>query len=714
MSPLNKLFTLLFLLCALPAGAQTITTATVDGGGGSYTSQAIIGGNPAIAYFNSATGDLKFARNSQTDGLGYWTTYTVDSAGVTGLYPSLTMVAGNPAISYYDQTNGDLRFARNSAADGSGTWAISTVDSTGDTGLYSSLGVASGRPVISYYDKTSSNLRFARNSAADGSGAWVTATVGFASSLSSQSISLAIVSGQPAIAYTDSYVVFARNSAADGSGTWTSSRVSTNKGYSQLSLTVINGYPSIAAYDGYILQFARASSTDGLTAPWTFNALENTKGIGNDPSLTAIYGTPAISYGGIAGVKLARNSVADGSGVWSFTTVDGSTALQFSSLSVVNGNPAISYSAGNGNPSVLKHAILRYFQEIAVEQPAGADLASGASRSLSAPVGGSSNLTFTVRNTGGADLTGLVLSKDGANASEFTLDPSAPAMTLVPGGTTSFTVRFQPASFGGKTAALHLASNDADENPFNVNLTGTVLTPDIAVEQPTGTSLTSGKGSVGFGTLAQGTAKSLTFTVRNAGAADLTGLSVTVDGANGPDFTVTAGPGLPTLPPQASTTFTLQFRPPGSGSRTATVHLASNDPDENPFDVTVTGLSLSFSQDTDGDGLSDAAEFQLAALGFDWQKAQPDLVNALYANASGAGLYTASQVQALNVGTPLLARNPSTGQFTLTLGVRKSTDLIHFTDLPMSAPQTTVNAQGKIEFRFTSTDGAGFYLIEAN
>ncbi|ATC64270.1 hypothetical protein CMV30_10050 [Nibricoccus aquaticus] len=50
--------------------------------------------------------------------------------------------------------------------------------------------------------------------------------------------------------------------------------------------------------------------------------------------------------------------------------------------------------------------------------------------------------------------------------------------------------------------------------------------------------------------------------------------------------------------------------------------------------VSVTVTPLSATTDTDGDGLNDLAELNLAALGFDWQVAQPALVTAFLNNAS--------------------------------------------------------------------------------
>lgn len=118
--------------------------------------------------------------------------------------------------------------------------------------------------------------------------------------------------------------------------------------------------------------------------------------------------------------------------------------------------------------------------EIVVEQPAGADLADNGSRSF--PLvneGASSDLVFTVKNTGAADLLldgTPKVSVNGADAGMFSViaQPSSPVAPS--GGSTTFTVRFSPTSGGAKSAALHIANNDGDEAPFDINLTGTANT----------------------------------------------------------------------------------------------------------------------------------------------------------------------------------------------------------------------------------------------
>ncbi|HEX8279979.1 MAG TPA: hypothetical protein VF551_01270, partial [Chthoniobacterales bacterium] len=169
------------------------------------------------------------------------------------------------------------------------------------------------------------------------------------------------------------------------------------------------------------------------------------------------------------------------------------------------------------------------------------------------------------------------------------------------------------------------------------------------------------------------------------------------------------------LPHQGSTSFTATFAAPGptSGVRAAQLHINSNDADENAFDVALSGTALSLTSDTDGDGLNDWAEHLYAPLGFQWQQSQPALVNTLMSNANAAGLYTPSPVQALYVGQPVIQRNAQTGQFTLTLGLEKSSDLASYTAFPFVSGKTTINPQGEIEFRFTVPDSAAFFILRA-
>lgn len=120
-------------------------------------------------------------------------------------------------------------------------------------------------------------------------------------------------------------------------------------------------------------------------------------------------------------------------------------------------------------------------------------------------------------------------------------------------------------------------------------------------------------------------------------------------------------------------------------------------------------------RDTDGDGLNDKAELDLAALGFDPRVADSTSVTALRENANNAGLYRPEQMQTLALGAPLLARDPASGSFTLTLGLERSTDLNQFDPLPLTPGHSFINADGELEFEFTppAASTAEFYRIQA-
>lgn len=114
--------------------------------------------------------------------------------------------------------------------------------------------------------------------------------------------------------------------------------------------------------------------------------------------------------------------------------------------------------------------------------------------------------------------------------------------------------------------------------------------PEIVVQQPAGSGLVDGKAKRTFGTVKVGRASvAKVFTIRNSGGATLTGLAVSKNGAHARDF-ITTAPMKTRLLPGESTTFKVTFKPGAKGTRNAAIHIKSNDADENPFDVSVSGL----------------------------------------------------------------------------------------------------------------------------
>ena len=249
------------------------------------------------------------------------------------------------------------------------------------------------------------------------------------------------------------------------------------------------------------------------------------------------------------------------------------------------------------SPATLQVNAIVLISDIRIEQPAGSDLVDGrGSKNFGNVLLNSTGKTliFTISNTGNGNLTGIKLFRTGANSGDFTIT-SPPVTTLAKGAKTTFRVRFKPTAVGIRRAALQILSNDPNESPFDIVLTGKGVkpAPEISVFQPAGSGLVDGRDRKAFGTVKVGrTGTTKTFVIKNDGNAPLTGLAASLTGSHARDFNVTR-PLKTTLPPGASTTFRVSFKPTTTGNRSADLRIRSNDANENPFDVKLSGAGAS-------------------------------------------------------------------------------------------------------------------------
>jgi len=92
-----------------------------------------------------------------------------------------------------------------------------------------------------------------------------------------------------------------------------------------------------------------------------------------------------------------------------------------------------------------------------------------------------------------------------------------------------------------------------------------------------------------FGAICIGTTVTRSYTVQNAGFANLTVASITMSGTDATLFTVGAlTPASPILP-GSQAIFTVNFNPTTSGVKNATINIINNDCNESPYDYAVTG-----------------------------------------------------------------------------------------------------------------------------
>ncbi len=310
---------------------------------------------------------------------------------------------------------------------------------------------------------------------------------------------------------------------------------------------------------------------------------------------------------------------------------------------------------------------------------------------------GANARTYTIYNIGTGALTISGVSITGANAADFSVT-AAPASSVASSSSTTFTVTFNPATVGTKTATITVTNNDSSEGSFDFSIDGygynpeTLVVTGITTPSPANTtyihqgvlnnyeywlssngyylytdginwlidnntdpSLTdkvefyansaftpsileasNWTGSTGTGARGTGTpfisatdptsninvkgkgqtivindnspsftddtkygsvnissgSRSRTYTIENMGGAALTISGVNISGTDAADFSVTTSPSA-SVASTGSTTFTVTFDPTTEGTKTATVSIASNDPDENPYPFSISGDAFS-------------------------------------------------------------------------------------------------------------------------
>jgi hypothetical protein len=206
-------------------------------------------------------------------------------------------------------------------------------------------------------------------------------------------------------------------------------------------------------------------------------------------------------------------------------------------------------------------------------------------------IGDKSLLEFTLRNSGGTELTGLSLSMKGINPGQFLVDPPTIPATLAAKESITLHIAYAPASEGPATASLKVSSDGSSDGPFTVALSGLgkiPLAPEIAVAQPANRPLVDSRFKKNSGKVKIGKRRSRTFHIKNTGSATLTNLSVRLMGSHHEDFIVAKLP-VSSLAPGARISFNVTFKPNSTGSRNAAIRIYSNDSDENPFDIRLTG-----------------------------------------------------------------------------------------------------------------------------
>ena len=251
------------------------------------------------------------------------------------------------------------------------------------------------------------------------------------------------------------------------------------------------------------------------------------------------------------------------------------------------------FDTGNSNPTTLTESIVDndYIQFI-VTPNAGfsftpTSLVFGWDHSATGPSSLTLRSSADSFSTNLGSVTALAASQTNGN-------------TITISGLTNLTTATTFRLYGyGATATSGTGGFDVATNATNVVLNGTTgaIAPEINVKGNNvsiadGDATPSAADDTDFGsTSVNASTVSHTFTIENPGTAalNLTGTpKVQISGTNAADFTVNPEPTTP-VGVSGSTTFTVQFDPSAGGTRMATLSIANDDNDENPYDFAIQG-----------------------------------------------------------------------------------------------------------------------------
>ncbi|MGE0127958.1 MAG: choice-of-anchor D domain-containing protein [Blastocatellales bacterium] len=118
----------------------------------------------------------------------------------------------------------------------------------------------------------------------------------------------------------------------------------------------------------------------------------------------------------------------------------------------------------------------------------------------------------------------------------------------------------------------------------------TIISGSVMVKaQGTGPDIAVTPVSYDYGAVPLGSTAYQTFVIRNEGTQSLMVFSTALAGANANQFSIVSGRAPFVLPPGGSRNLVISFNPTQQGTKTSTLLILSNDPDERAFYVTLAG-----------------------------------------------------------------------------------------------------------------------------
>jgi hypothetical protein len=204
-------------------------------------------------------------------------------------------------------------------------------------------------------------------------------------------------------------------------------------------------------------------------------------------------------------------------------------------------------------------------------------------------IGAETEKSVTVTNNGNNDL--IIGSITTPSLPFSIITDNCSDQTLAQSESCTIIIRFSPVSLDTLNGIFDIPSNDPDNNPVTVALTGIGTengTPDITILPET---------SLTFANITVGATADQTLTIKNEGTSDLEIYNI-----NPPldPFSIVSGNDTcsqTVLTPDQSCTFDIRYAPSEPGTFTANLDIQSNDPDEISSTVGLYGSATSLMND---------------------------------------------------------------------------------------------------------------------
>ena len=282
--------------------------------------------------------------------------------------------------------------------------------------------------------------------------------------------------------------------------------------------------------------------------------------------------------------------------VVSFAQVINETFNQATTASTTGGTgmPA-NYSIGNyvltSGTWTLNDAIANTFAGNQNSTPRALQLRSATNTSAISPTiatGGLGTISFYVCSTaaGGAVNVSWQINGGGFNAgTSYTGLTTSPVLYTLTVNDPNSNIQIRFRRTAGTVVIDDVLTTGFTNSEMNVQGNGTNIVD--------GDLIPSTLDNTDFDLVSVGSSVIKSFVIQNSGVGILilTASSpyVTISGANAADFSVSIVPVSPVAAAGGSTTFEITFTPSAGGLRTATLSIANNDADENPYNFNIQG-----------------------------------------------------------------------------------------------------------------------------